>query len=163
MNLYEAGLEVAADSATLTLGSQQLTLPAKVIKRTDGLAAFHGRTVIVGIRPENLVDPVVAGIEPEQGSSLTAEVEFVEVLGSEQLVHFTMDARRVREESELRGQAAPAAEQGEIVAASVTEAVARIAPRAQIQPRGRTVFALDVERLHYFDPATGLAIGAAAG
>ena len=163
MNLYEAGLDVSGDPATLTLGTQQLTLPAEVIKRTDGLAAFHGRTVVVGIRPENLVDPVVAGIDLQPGSSLTAEVEFVEVLGSEQLVHFTIDARRVREESELRGQATPAAEQGEIVAASVTEGVARIDPRAQIQPGERTVFVLDVGRLHYFDPATGHAIGHAAG
>ncbi len=163
MNLYEAGLDIAADSATLTLGSQQLTLPAAVVKRTDGLAAFHGRTIIVGIRPEHLVDPVIAGLEPEPGSSLTAEVEYVEVLGSEQLVHFTMDARRVREESELRGQAAPEGEQGEIVAASVTEGVARIDPRARIQPRERTVFAVDVERLHYFDPDTGLTVGHPGG
>jgi multiple sugar transport system ATP-binding protein len=163
MNLYEAGLDIAADDATLTLGSQQLTLPAAVVKRTNGLAAFHGRTIIVGIRPEHLVDPVIAGAAPEPGSSLTVEVEYVEVLGSEQLVHFTMDARRVREESELRGQAATEGEQGEIVAASVTEGVARIDPRARIQPRERTVFAVDVERLHYFDPDTGLAVGYPGG
>jgi multiple sugar transport system ATP-binding protein len=163
MNLYEAGLNITADSATLTLGSQQLTLPAAVIKRTDGLAAFHGRTVIVGIRPEHLVDPVIAGTGPEPGSSLTVEVEYVEVLGSEQLVHFTMDARRVREESELRGQAVTEGEQGEIVAASVTEGVARIDPRARIQPRARTVLAVDVERLHFFDLETGRTLGDLAG
>jgi multiple sugar transport system ATP-binding protein len=163
MNLYEAGVDIAGDTATLTLGSQQLTLPAKVVKRTEGLAACHGRSIVVGIRPENLVDPVVAGIAPEPGSSLSVEVEFVEVLGSEQLVHFTMDARRVREESELRGQAVATEEQGEIVSASVTEGVARIDPRAEIQPRQRAVLAVDVERLHYFDPATGLAIAAATG
>jgi len=163
LNLYEAGLDIGADGATLTLGSQQLILPASVVKRTNGLAAFHGHTVIVGIRPEHLVDPVIAGVEPEPGSSLTVEVEYVEVLGSEQLVHFTMDARRVREESELHGQAVTEGEQGEIVAASVTEGVARIDPRARIQPRERTVLAVDVERLHYFDLNTGLAIGAAAG
>jgi multiple sugar transport system ATP-binding protein len=163
MNLYEAGVDVTGDTATLTLGSQLIALPTKVVKRTEGLAAFHGRTIVVGIRPENLVDPVVAGLTPEPGSSLCVEVEFVEVLGSEQLVHFTMDARRVREESELRGQAVATEEQGEIVSASVTEGVARIDPRAEIQPRQRAVFAVDVERLHYFDPATGLAIGATTG
>ena len=163
MNLYEAGVDVTGDTATLTLGSQRLALPAKVVKRAEGLAAFHGRSIVVGIRPENLVDPVVAGLTAEPGSSLSVEVEFVEVLGSEQLVHFTMDARRVREESELRGQAVASEEQGEIVSASVTEGVARIDPRAEIQPRQRAVLVVDVERLHYFDPATGLAIGAATG
>ena len=90
------------------------------------------------------------------------------MLGSEQLVHFRLDARRVREEAELRGQlnaaqdssaAAVAAEsQGEIVAATVAGGVARVDPRARIRPHASAVLAVDVERLHFFDPATGTAI-----
>jgi hypothetical protein len=37
--------------------------------------------------------------------------------------------------------------------------VARIDPRAKIRAHGRTTFTVDVERLHFFDPETGLAIG----
>lgn len=163
MNLYEAGLEISGEAATITFGSQRLELPAPVVKRTGGLAEFHGRPVILGIRPEHLFDPAVAGTVPEEGASLTAQVEYVEVLGSEQLVHFTTDARRVRDETELYGQDAGAVDQGEIVAASVAEGVARIDPRARIQAREQTVFGVDVERLHFFDPGTGLTIGHAAG
>ena len=36
--------------------------------------------------------PAAAGAAAEPGASLTADVPLVEVLGSEQLVHFTIDA-----------------------------------------------------------------------
>jgi multiple sugar transport system ATP-binding protein len=167
MNLYEAGLEVTGDVAELVLGHQRLTLPEAVLKQVSGLAARHGGTVIAGIRPEGLADPGTAGTAPEPGTSLTVDVQLVEVLGSEQLVHFHLDARRVREEAELRGQlnaaqdlsANVAAEsQGEIVAATVSSGVARVDPRAAIRPHAPAVLAVDVERLHFFDPATGTAI-----
>ena len=149
----------AADQggATIVLGSQRLSLPAEILKRNPALAAFLGRPVIVGIRPEHLTDPAHAGASPEPGTGLTAEVDYVEVLGSEQLVHFTIDAPRVRDESDRPG-AADDADQGEIVAASVSEGVARVDPRSAIRSRGRTVFGVDVERLHFFDPDTGDAI-----
>jgi hypothetical protein len=79
------------------------------------------------------------------------------VLGSEQLVHFTIDARRVREEPDLR-EASDQAGQGEIAAASAAEGVARIDPRLAIPARGRVVFGVDVGRLHFFDRDTGAAI-----
>jgi multiple sugar transport system ATP-binding protein len=190
MNLYEAGLEVTGDVAELVLGRQRLSLPQTVLKRISGLAGYHGGTVIAGIRPENLAGPgtggSTGGAAPEPGASLTVDVQLVEVLGSEQLVHFRLDARRVREESELRGQLSPVPEepvqqepaqldpahqdpahqaanvaaesQGEIVAASAAIGVARIDPRARIRPHTQAVLAVDVERLYFFDPATGLAI-----
>ena len=171
MNLYEGAL--AADSAAddrggaaIVLGSQRLSLPAEVLKRNPALAGYLGRAVIVGIRPEHLSDPAHSGASPEPGTGLTAEVDYVEVLGSEQLVHFTIDAPRVRDESDLAG-AAGDADEGEIVAASVSEGVARVDPRSAIRSRGQAVFGVDVERLHFFDPASGDAIAppgqAAAG
>jgi multiple sugar transport system ATP-binding protein len=162
MNLYQASLDTGSDPAAIVLGSQRLALPAAVLKRNAALVPYQGREVIVGIRPEHLTDPGVAGTAPEPGASLTVAVDYVEMLGSEQLVHFTIDAPRVREESELREQRAGGAEQGEIVAASVAQGVARIDPRAQIRPRDRAVFSVDVERMHFFDPDSGNAISPAA-
>ncbi len=157
MNLYEAGLEAGGDAgAVIVLGSQKLSVPALVLKRNPSLASYLGRSVILGIRPEHLNDPAHAGAEPASGSRLSADVDYVEVLGSEQLVHFTIDARKVREEVLPAG-----ADQGEIVAASVAEGVARIDPRSAIRTRGPAVFGVDVERLHFFDPATGTAIAPA--
>ena len=173
MNLYEAGLEVSGEAAELVLGHQRLSLPPAVLKRVSGLAAHHGGTVIAGIRPEDLADPGTgAAISPEQGTSLTVDVQLVEVLGSEQLVHFHLDAPRVREEDELRGQ----------LAAQDAAAAAGPARRRGCSPRGRSwpppwpagwpgsipgprsartpprCWRSNVERLHFFDPATGAAI-----
>jgi multiple sugar transport system ATP-binding protein len=157
MNLYEASLEAGGDAgAVIVLGSQKLSLPARVLKRNPALATYLGRSVTLGIRPEHLSDPAQADAELAAGTGLAADVDYVEVLGSEQLAHFTIDARKVREETLPAG-----ADQGEIVAASVAEGVARIDPRSAIRTRGRAVFGVDVERLHFFDPATGAAIAPA--
>jgi multiple sugar transport system ATP-binding protein len=155
MNLYQAGLEVSGEAAELVLGHQRLSLPQAVLKRVSGLAARHGQTVIAGIRPENLAGPgpvtSTGGTAPEPGTSLTVDVQLVEVLGSEQLVHFRLDAARVREEAGLRGQLTAAQD-------PPAGGVARIGPRAPIRPHSPAVLAVDVERLYFFDPATGTAI-----
>jgi multiple sugar transport system ATP-binding protein len=162
MNLYEASLESgggAGDAgAVIVLGSQKLSLPATALKRNPELASYFGRDVILGIRPEHLSDPALSGAEAAAGTGLAADVDYVELLGSEQLVHFTIDARKVREETVPAG-----ADQGEIVAASVAEGVARIDPRSAIRSRGRAVLGVDVERLHFFDPGTGATIAPAGG
>ncbi|HEY9242298.1 MAG TPA: sn-glycerol-3-phosphate ABC transporter ATP-binding protein UgpC [Streptosporangiaceae bacterium] len=137
MNLYPARLDIEGDTAELILGSQRLTLPPAVVKQSTDLSSFNGSELIVGLRPEALADPASAGSPAAPGASLTAEVELVEVLGTEQLVHFQLDVPRIG--------GGPAG-------------VARVAPRATIQPHGRAVLAVDTERLHFFDPATGAAI-----
>ena len=137
MNLYSARLDIVGDTAELILGSQRLTLPPAVVKQSTELTSFNGAELIVGIRPEGLTDPASSGASAAPGASLTADVELVEVLGTEQLVHFQLDAERIGDE--------PAG-------------VARVAPRAAIQPHARTVLAVDTERLHFFDPASGAAI-----
>jgi len=155
MNLYLGALAAGPEPA-LVLGSQRLALPAEVLAARPGLARYTGREVIVGIRPEHLSS------EPGDRPGLEVMVDFVEMLGSEQLVHFTIDAPRVREESELREQAAAGPDQGEIVAASVAQSVARADPWAPIRAREKVTFGVDVARLHVIDPDTGDAITAAA-
>jgi multiple sugar transport system ATP-binding protein len=142
MNLYPARLDIVGDTAELILGSQRLTLPPAVVKQSTELTSYNGAELIVGIRPEGLTDPASTGVAAAPGASLTAEVELVEVLGTEQLVHFQLDVQRSGDEPR------PAQPAG----------VARVGPRARIQPHGRTVLAVDTERLHFFDPATGAAI-----
>jgi hypothetical protein len=68
----------------------------------------------------------------------------------------------VREESGLREQAAAGPDQGEIVAASVAQSVARAGPWAPIRARENVTFGVDVARLHFFGPETGDASTAAA-
>ena len=46
-----------------------------------------------------------------------------------------------------------------ITATAVASGVARIDPRARIRAHGRTTLTVDVERLHFVNPETGLALG----
>jgi multiple sugar transport system ATP-binding protein len=143
MNLYEAGLEAAG---TLVLGSQRLELPASVAAR---VAACRGSKVLVGIRPEDLT---VSG----SGSGLVAEVRFVEVLGSEQHVYFSIDATPAG-----TGAAAVVVDESaeaSILLGSAPNGAARLDPRVTVQPGGRITFALDPARLYFFDPDTGQAV-----
>jgi multiple sugar transport system ATP-binding protein len=147
MNLYEAGLSADGASGTrpaVVLGSQRLDLPAPVAAR---VAAYQGRKVIVGVRPEDLV--------VSSGPGLVAEARLVEVLGSEKHVYFRLDATPA-----TQAAAATADESAEasILAGSAPNGMARIDPHTPVKPGGRVTFTVDPARLYFFDPDTGAAI-----
>jgi multiple sugar transport system ATP-binding protein len=143
MNLYEAGVGEGARS--LTLGGQRVDLPDQVLVKRSGLPRYAGKPIVVGLRPEHL--PAADG---NSGPVIEGDVELVEALGSELLVHFTIDAKRVLAEG------AVAEEEKELVHHG--EGVARVDPRALMKPGSRGRFAVDVERMQFFDPDTGEAI-----
>ena len=142
MNLYEAALEPGVRS--LRIGSQRIELPDTVRVARPGLAAYGGRTVVIGLRPEHL--PAAQVTEP--GATVEADVELVEALGNELQVHFTIDARRVVAEG--------AAEESEVVQSG--EGVARVDPRAALKPGTRAAFQVDTQRMQFFDAENGTAI-----
>jgi multiple sugar transport system ATP-binding protein len=173
MNLYEAALEDAGDATVVVLGSQRLTLPAGPARSAGpagpegegdaaagraGLDGYHGRKVIVGIRPEHLTSPGEAG--PRAGASLKADVRLVEPLGSEQLVHFTIDAALVREDTDTPAGAAigDSVADGQILAVPAANGVAVTGPHAPVRAGSPAVLDVDVDRLHFFDPDTHRAI-----
>jgi multiple sugar transport system ATP-binding protein len=157
MNLYEGAISGPADALVLLLGSQRLALPADLGQRRPGLAAGEARKLVVGIRPEHLT--VADGADPE--TTLAARVELVEALGNESLVHFSTDARTVRNRGGV-WTADPATTQasGDIAGASAAEGVARVDPLTRVSAGDSIALAVDVRRLHFFDPETGDAIGA---
>ena len=152
MNLYQATIVGAGDAVTMALGSQSLVLPPELLDRVPALRSYSGREVIVGIRPEHFVVP--NGVAIDEDSTVAADVELVEPLGNEVLVHFSIDAPRVREESEAVGDDEGDAAAEGIAGASRAEGVARADPRADVRAGTRMRFALELERLHFFDPET---------
>jgi multiple sugar transport system ATP-binding protein len=160
MNLYEAAISGPADGLALSLGSQRLPLPADVGRRRPGLVAGEGgRKLVVGIRPEHL--SVAAGGDANQETTLAAQVELVEALGNESLVHFSTDARTVRNRGGVwTADPAVQASSGDIAGAAAAEGVARVDPRVPVAAGDRVALAVDVTRLHFFDVDTGDAIGA---
>jgi multiple sugar transport system ATP-binding protein len=111
---------------------------------------------VVGIRPESLS---VAETEALGERTLTVRTELVESLGNESLVHFSTDARMVRNRGGVFTADADAA--GEIAGASATEGVARVDPRVQVTVGDQLPLAVDLDRLHFFDAESGESIRAA--
>jgi multiple sugar transport system ATP-binding protein len=143
MNLYEGRLNETA--TTLLLGSQTLKLPDEIGRLHPGLLRYASKSVVVGARPEHL------NLPPQSGQPcLECDVDLIEALGSELLVHFSIDARRAFPTGVQDEPAEDLAISG--------EGVARVAPRAQVSAGDRIRLGLDIESFHFFDSVSGQAI-----
>jgi multiple sugar transport system ATP-binding protein len=158
MNMLEGTLERANGDVHARLGSQSLKLDPALLDDHPDLAAFEGRPVIVGIRPEDLEDPATARDEHE-GSMLEGTVELREALGSEIMVHLAVDApvASTADVAELAEDAGVPAPTGDTTDRRAT-VVGRFSPRSRVRPGDATQVAVDTRSLHFFDPETGLGI-----
>lgn len=138
MNLYEAGLDETGEF--VHLGSQSLRVPPVVFERHQKLRDYCGKDIVVGIRPEHL--PVAT---EHDESGLRAEVDLVEALGSELMVHFVIDAKSMTAEY--------AYEEDDHLAGSGS-GIARVDARSAVVPGKTMVFGSDVNRWHFFDKTT---------
>jgi multiple sugar transport system ATP-binding protein len=160
MNLYEATVSGPADRLVLSLGSQQIALPADLAQSRSGLAA-EGRKLVVGIRPEHLTVAPPDGAEAARERTLSVRAELIEALGNESLLHFSTDARTVHSRGGVFTADADAATAGGIAGAAATESVARVDPQARVAVGDQVTLAVDVDRIHFFDAESGDAIRAA--
>jgi multiple sugar transport system ATP-binding protein len=142
MNLYEA--VVGAGARSLRLGAQEITLSDQVTLARPALASHSGRKVIIGLRPEHLP---AAG--PADSPVIEGDVDLVEALGNELLVHFSTEAQRITTEGVLE-------EDEQLTTRGA--GVARVDTRTPMKPGERGRFAVDVERMQFFDAETEQAI-----
>jgi multiple sugar transport system ATP-binding protein len=164
MNLLDGTVTVNDGTATVSLGEQALTLPSAVLAGRPGLADLDGRSVVVGIRPEHLTDAERAPAgEVADGTTLRGEVELREALGSELLLHVRTDCRPAMTEdvrtvigdvdqAAIESLERQAAGEGAMV-------VARFDPHSSARVADPVVMAVDVGRVHFFDPETGERVG----
>ncbi|MDA8057461.1 MAG: sn-glycerol-3-phosphate ABC transporter ATP-binding protein UgpC [Actinomycetota bacterium] len=154
MNLYEATL--SDDAQAIRLGSQAVTLPADAQRTRPGLASYRDRTFAVGIRPEHLK---LAGTD-DGAARLAADVELVEALGPELLVHFRLDATQVQ----VGGALSEDEDLGDLrigpASRTTSAGVARVPPTTAVRVGDQIAFDVATEHLHFFDLQTGAAIGA---
>ncbi|MHB8556485.1 MAG: ABC transporter ATP-binding protein, partial [Candidatus Dormibacteria bacterium] len=158
MNLYDA--QLAPDGASLKLGSQRVALPEVVVGTRSGLAAHRGQPVVVGVRPEHLA---VASAAVADDAVLCGDVELVEALGSELLVHFRLDAPGVHGDevtAALGDSQLTVLATGGAQSANLALGVARVDPGSAVKVGQRVRFAVRTTHLHFFDPHTGAAIWA---
>jgi multiple sugar transport system ATP-binding protein len=147
MNLFRARV----DGGDLVVGHQRLPLPVDV---PDAVLARAGDgEIVVGVRPE-AIHHAPGGV-PER-HALEAPVVLVESLGSDLMVHTELDAPAVL----TRDQLEVAREVGGDATAQLERArfTARLQPDVRLAPGDRVRLRVDVDRLHYFDPDTTLAL-----
>jgi len=159
MNMLEATLERSDGTLSASTGGQTIDLGNEVISARPALQAFEGKKVILGIRPEDLEDANLESDSPPN-KRLRGNVELREALGSEIMVHFTVDARPaltedVRELAQDVGDER-AVQQDE--GAQETTLVGRFGARSRVKEGEMAEVAVDTRALHFFDADTGLGI-----
>ena len=136
MNVVTARLSTADGRVFAAFGPHRLAVPETVLARRPGAGSViaAGGEVALGIRPEDIEDAeFVAGAGPDELIEVT--VDLAEPLGAETIAHFDVVA----------GGAAPA----------TVPFSARLSPRTTVRAGRQVKLAVDVERLHLFDPGSG--------
>jgi multiple sugar transport system ATP-binding protein len=160
MNLLEAQVLAVDGKIACRVGGHSFPVAPVVAGRPDDLHAFVGRTIGVGVRPEQVVEATSAITSLDGEPVLSGEVVATELLGSDALVHLQLRAQAV-DTAEVREVAAerPPALAGSLATSSTgTVLIARL-DAAQLPRLGDNIgIRLDINRLHFFDLDTGQAI-----
>ena len=150
MNLVLGTLDLGGGDPHVVVGAHRFALTPAVLAERPALRTFDGADVVIGIRPESLEDASIdAGRHP---STIDVLVELREGLGSEVVAHARLDARAPRVETAQKDPDASFTGGGGV------EVVARLDPRTTVKVGSPASLSVDVERLHFFDQADGLAI-----
>jgi multiple sugar transport system ATP-binding protein len=160
MNLVEAELSLDGGGA-VAFGDASLALGERTLNDRPALRGFDGRTVILGIRPEDIDDAAMVE-NASDDRTFEAEISERESMGSEVLGHFTVEANPpvtddTKELAEDAGAEA-AKRLEEHASAGKVRFVARLNPRTRAREGERTRLAVDTRNLYFFDPENGRAI-----
>jgi multiple sugar transport system ATP-binding protein len=166
MNLVMADLH-REDGFSVRFGGHCLPLGEGVLSRIPKLRTLEETRIVLGIRPEDLEDASLAR-DASAEAHLRVVCDIREDMGSEVYVHFNVAGDPVLSEEVLEAMTIdrPEDEEARIAAerarGSGVSFVARLDRATNARERGDLVLAVDLERLHFFDPHTGLRIEAAA-
>ncbi|MDY5782762.1 MAG: sn-glycerol-3-phosphate ABC transporter ATP-binding protein UgpC [Gemmiger sp.] len=129
MNFMDGTLQKKGDGYAIDLAGTVIPLPKE--KTADGkLEAYVGKSLKVGIRPEDMKDDEEF-LAKHPDSHLSAEVEVSELMGAEIYLYLTYKGQNM---------------------------MARVAPTSKSR-RGDTVtMAMDTHKIHLFDPETELTL-----
>ncbi|HVM57290.1 MAG TPA: sn-glycerol-3-phosphate ABC transporter ATP-binding protein UgpC [Gaiellaceae bacterium] len=152
INLLDATLQQNSGGFHVSFGDNRLPVDPSIMKRDTDLAAYAGRPVILGIRPENFADAALTPDAPPE-TRLKVDCILTEPLGSEIDVHFTTSGQSIVSSAAENADDASVhlgSEGGE----NVANLVARVSPRSRIATGQPAELAVDVTRLYFFDPDT---------
>jgi multiple sugar transport system ATP-binding protein len=145
MNLVRCRLDAAESAPTIELCGTQFSLTPALLSRRPGLREHLGQEVIVGIRPEDFEDAsLVPGVN---GSCVDVDVALVEPMGAELIAHFP-----------LAGSLGADPTGGLLGGNGDATLTARLSPLSSARAGRRLRLAVNVDRLHFFDPQSERAI-----
>jgi multiple sugar transport system ATP-binding protein len=161
MNFVASRLERSDGGIRVNIGQQSIVVSEDLLADRPGLRSYLGKEVILGIRPQDFEDASLAAGAPEQ-SRLRARIDLVEVLGTQTLLHFEVDAPPVLTEDMKELAADIGGEQVEKLEERAesgrNEFVAEVDPKSQIRSGDSVELVIDATQLHFFDPESSLAI-----
>ena len=129
MNFIDTKCKVEGDKVSLTFDNTTIVLPpAKAKKLAD--AGCNGKTVVMGIRPEDIGDSQIE-IEAHKDAVFETDVTGYELLGSEVLLYFNVAG---------------------------TAMTAKVDSRTTARMGDHITLAIDPEKIHCFDKETELTI-----
>jgi multiple sugar transport system ATP-binding protein len=155
-------LERDGDGLACRIGAQRLPLPAETVRHRPELEGYAGRTIGLGVRPEQLEDAQLdAGGDTIRGKVLT-----VELLGSELLAHVEVEAAPVatQEVREVRADVdrSLVADLESEARAHRTVMVGRFGVGSGARAGEEVEMRVNTRRLYFFDLETEAAIGGGA-
>jgi len=160
MNMAEASIVAHGDRLAVALGDQQLTIDDEALAARPALRDYVGRTLAVGIRPEDMEQPGPRFDVPED-RRLRSTAQLTEALGSEIVVHFEVPAPPVRTDDAMELQEDSGLSDITLLQDSArSRFVASFSPRSTVRPGEAIEIGVDTARLHFFDLDSGLAVRA---
>jgi multiple sugar transport system ATP-binding protein len=158
INLLHAELQKEDGRLFVSFADYKLAVDDQLARNRSALNDYIGRTVMIGIRPEDFEDAV---LEPDTPADrrITATADLTEPLGSEVLVYFSVAATGIISSAVTADAAEGDADlyfgggNGD-APEGLTRVVARVSPRTRIAIGNKIELAVDTARLYFFDPET---------
>ncbi len=125
MNFLDAKVEIKGEDVILHVGENALKVPEdKKQVLIDG--GYDGKTVVLGIRPENIHDEAEF-VDSHRDSVIKTTIDVREMLGAEVFLYFNVDGKQT---------------------------TARVRPDTTLVHGSDAEFALDMSKIHLFDKET---------
>ncbi len=124
MNFFDAICKVNGEDVALQIGNSSFPVPAEKAKKLiDG--GYAGKTVILGIRPEDVHEATEADLS--NGRTISCDIKFYELLGAEVYLYFDLEGQQM---------------------------TARTSAATSLRTGSKAAFSLDMQKIHVFDKET---------
>jgi multiple sugar transport system ATP-binding protein len=161
MNFASSSVAGSDGGLEVNLGDQKLKISEKDVGNRPALKNYVGKEVVLGIRPQDFEDTEYAQ-ESGEGTRLRANIDLIEAVGTETMVHFKVDAP-LAVTDDMKELAADLG--GDEIAQlerkakeGTNEFTAVLDPRSKLRKNEDVELAIDTSRLHFFDPETSQGI-----